>query len=136
MTENEVIKRLNTLNDALNEQCFDADGNSEALQDAIEAIEEVQQYRAIGKVEELRRLIDATSLKDRASEYAFSEDEYKRFCAIIDAEPTAYNPDKVVEQLKEASYTETQDDMNPCDPSEVINLESAIEIVRGGGVDA
>lgn len=49
--------------------------------------------------------------------------------------PTAHDPEKVVEQLKEASYTETQDDMNPCDPSEVINLESAIEIVRGGGVD-
>ncbi len=53
----------------------------------------------------------------------------------IDNAPTAYDPEKVVEQLKEASYTETQDDMNPCDPPEVVNLESAIKIVRGGGVD-
>ena len=36
-------------------------------------------------------LINRSSLKDRASEYALSEDEYKRFCNIIDAEPTAYN---------------------------------------------
>lgn len=53
----------------------------------------------------------------------------------FDMQPTAYNPEKVVEQLKEASYTETQDDMNPCVPSEVVNLESAVKIVRGGGVD-
>lgn len=44
MTKNEVIKRLNMLNDALNEQCFDADENSEALQYAIEAIEELQRW--------------------------------------------------------------------------------------------
>ncbi len=49
--------------------------------------------------------------------------------------PTAYDPDKVVEQLKKDSYTETQNDMDSFDPSEVVNLESAIEIVEGGGVD-
>lgn len=35
------------------------------------------------------RLISDISLKDRASERCLSEDEYKRFCEIIDAEPTA-----------------------------------------------
>lgn len=49
--------------------------------------------------------------------------------------PTAYDPDKVVEQLKKDSYTETRNDMDPFDPSEVVNLKSAIEIVKGGGVD-
>lgn len=53
----------------------------------------------------------------------------------LDAQPTAYDPDKVVEKLKKDSYTETQNDMDPFDPSEVVNLESAIEIVEGGGVD-
>lgn len=51
----------------------------------------------------MERLVDATSLKDRASEYTLNEDEYKRFCAIIDAEPTAYNVDAVVSELDKAS---------------------------------
>ena len=55
--------------------------------------------------------------------------------ALVDAQPTAYDPDKVVEQLKKDSYTEVQNDMDSFDPSEVVNLESAIEIVEGGGVD-
>ncbi len=55
---------------------------------------------------------------------------------IISEQATAYDPDKVVEKLKKDSYTETQNDMDPFDPSEVVNLESAIEIVEGGGVDA
>lgn len=54
---------------------------------------------------------------------------------IISEQPTAYDPDKVVEKLKKDSYTETPNDMNTFDPSEVVNLESAIEIVEGGGVD-
>ena len=45
-------------------------------------------------------LISRLSLKDRASEYALSADEYKRLCKIIDTEPTAYNVDKVVEEIK------------------------------------
>ena len=46
-------------------------------------------------------LINRTSLKDRASEYCLTEDEYRRFCKIIDEEPTAYDVDKVVKQLEE-----------------------------------
>ena len=38
-------------------------------------------------------LISRLSLKDRASEYALSADEYKRLCKIIDTEPTAYSVD-------------------------------------------
>lgn len=44
-------------------------------------------------------LISRLSLKDRASEYDLSEDEYKRFCKIIDAEPTAYSVDNVIKRL-------------------------------------
>ena len=47
------------------------------------------------------RLISAGDLKDRASEYCLSEDEFRRFCKIIDEEPTACDVDKVVEQLEE-----------------------------------
>jgi len=81
----------------------------------------------------MERLVDATSLKDRASEYTLNEDEYKRFCAIIDAEPTAYNVDAVVSELDKASC-----DAQPVGWSakkEIVELKTAIEIVKGGGAD-
>ena len=85
------------------------------------------------------RLIDADAFKRQVVGMAISNNypanKANAWCELIDAQPTAYNPEKIVEQLKEASYTETQDDMNPCVPSEVVNLESAIKIVKGGGVD-
>lgn len=93
------------------------------------------------------RLIDAEALTDeikenkkilqkglgKDAEFAYiSADSVLK---TIYNQPTAYDPDKVVEKLKKDSYTETQNDMDPFDPSEVVNLESAIEIVEGGGVD-
>lgn len=43
--------------------------------------------------------------------------------------PTAYDPDKVVEQLEEAC-------ISPSDyPGFVVDIEKAIEVVKGGGVD-
>ncbi len=58
MTGNEAIEKINRLNDALNEQRFDAGENSEALQIAIKALEEVQQYRAIGKVSTCQNAVE------------------------------------------------------------------------------
>lgn len=58
MKREEAIKRLEMLNDALNEQNIEPDENSEALQMAIKALEEVQQYRAIGTSEECRAAVD------------------------------------------------------------------------------
>ncbi len=49
----------------------------------------------------MSRLIDDMSLKDRVSEYTLSPDEYERFCKIIDAEPTAYNVENVLEENHE-----------------------------------
>lgn len=40
------------------------------------------------------KLKDAETLKDRASEYCFSEEEYKRFCKIIDEDPDALSLEK------------------------------------------
>lgn len=48
------------------------------------------------------RLIEANSLRDRASEYALSNDEYERFCKIIEGEPTAYDVDAVVKELEDS----------------------------------
>ena len=85
------------------------------------------------------RLIDTDAFKKQVAGIAISGncpvDKANVLCELIDIQPTAYDPEKIVEQLKEASYTETQDDMNPCDPPEVVNLGSAIKIVKGGGVD-
>ena len=85
------------------------------------------------------RQIDADALKRLIAGMAISNNypanKANALCELIDAQPTAYDPDKVVEKLKKDSYTETPNDMNPFDPSEVVNLESAIEIVEGGGVD-
>ena len=47
----------------------------------------------------------------------------------FDAQPTAYYPDKVVEQMEKESYQEW------CDSPKIVELKDAIEIVKGGGVN-
>lgn len=54
MTESEAIEGLGILNNGLNETFVNADELSEALQMAIQALEEVQKYREVGTVEECR----------------------------------------------------------------------------------
>lgn len=73
----------------------------------------------------MRRLIDTDSMKDRTSEYTLNEDEYRRFCEIIDAEPTAFDLGKVVEQLKELKESKT---IGTCK----VMIKEAIEIVTSG----
>ena len=74
-------------------------------------------------------LISRLSLKDRASEYALSADEYKRLCKIIDTEPTAYNIDKIIEELELHSFELGTDTL----PVHYVRLNDAIEIVKAGG---
>lgn len=54
MTESEAIEGLGILNNGLNEAFVNADELSEALQIAIQALEEVQKYREIGSIKECR----------------------------------------------------------------------------------
>ena len=87
------------------------------------------------------RLIDADELieqiweqhKKTVEAYDFCVDELKEvFCgivALVDEQPTAYDPDKVVEQLEE--YREEMEQFG-CGSM----LADMIEIVKGGGVDA
>lgn len=51
---------------------------------------------------------------------------------IIDEQPTAYDPDKVVEQLETYSNADEAEQLGTIP---VIELNEAIEIVKGGGVD-
>ena len=58
---------------------------------------------------------------------------------IIISQPTAFNVDKVVEQLEKSHFhtDATFDDDGYCndDSEEVVNLNEAIEIVRRCGID-
>lgn len=55
------------------------------------------------------------------------------FQSVIDAQPTAYDPDKVVKQLEDYSNA---DEAEMLGTIPVIELDDAIKIVKGGGVDA
>lgn len=79
------------------------------------------------------RLIDADSLKDRASEYTPNNDEYGRFCEIIDAEPTAYDLDKVVEQLEAEQEFWNHSYDKKIGKEKARSYAHAIEIVETGG---
>lgn len=84
-------------------------------------------------------LIDADKLKaDLAKAISKNEDmdclDFLRVASVIDAKPTAYDPDKVLDQLWDASF-----ERFGCDTGmggeQVVNMDDAIEIVKGGGND-
>lgn len=82
------------------------------------------------------RLIDADKLKaDLEKAISKNEDmdclDFLRVTSVIDAQPTAYEPDKVVEQL-EAEFKKYYGENWNKSPY----LVKAIEIVKAGGTDA
>lgn len=88
------------------------------------------------------RLIDADANRDEFMEevYDILSDEPDNIKAnlIIDAFdeiPTAYDPDKVVEQLEDRSEEYNSGVRLHGKPEEMLT-DDAIEIVKGGGVDA
>lgn len=106
------------------------------------------------------RLIDADKLIEEMRKWYFDSEKQKsakKDCSPMDlftnlaittvhAQPTAYDPDKVVEQLeeeKELSYADFDEYVNGVCPyldaeyDDLFHrgLERAIEIVKGGGVD-
>ena len=72
------------------------------------------------------RLIDANNLQFNGRNY--NKSQMKAILDFIDSQPTAYDPDKVVEQLEE--YRSEMEQFG-CDGI----LTDMIEIVKGGGVD-
>lgn len=83
------------------------------------------------------RLIDADALKEYCMNASKSDDDFRRvslatLASVIDAQPTAYDPDKVVEQLEAYSNEEEAERLGTIP---VVELADAIEIVKGGGVD-
>ena len=93
------------------------------------------------------RLIDADKLleetrrdRDYARKNGFLDMYYERQVLIdrIEAQPTAYDPDKVVEQLEEIRVKKTCN-KEKCDEKELCRIcvvDDAIEIVKAGGADA
>ena len=103
----------------------------------------------------MKRLFDADKLKaDLEKAISKNEDmdclDFLRVASVIDAQPTAYDPDKVVEQLEELKKAE-QNKPDNCDENGFGDGEQiyddgrsqgrceafreAIKIVKGGGVD-
>lgn len=93
------------------------------------------------------RLIDADKLKaDLQKAISKNEDmdclDFLRIASVIDAQPTAYDVDKVVQQLEEVEKIITSPVNEDCFGEEcrasdctVCLISKAIEIVKGGGVD-
>lgn len=84
------------------------------------------------------RLIEEDKLKaDLEKAISKNEDmdclDFLRIASVIDKQPTAYDPDKVVEQLEDYSNA---DEAERIGTIPVIELDDAIKIVKGGGVDA
>lgn len=83
------------------------------------------------------RLIDADALKEYCMRASKSDDDFRRvslatLASVIDAQPTAYDPDKVVEQLEAYSNA---DEAERLGTMPVVELADAIKIVKGGGVE-
>lgn len=88
----------------------------------------------------MRRLIDADVFKSQIAGMAISNNypanKANALCELIDAQPTAYDPDKVVEQLEnERKFWGNAYDSN-LGKEKARSYEHAIQIVKGGGADA
>lgn len=82
------------------------------------------------------RMIDADKLKaDLEKAISKNEDmdclDFLRIASVIDKQPTAYDPDKVVEQLNDKFRVVRTDEDLEWNRA----MDEAITIVEGGGVD-
>lgn len=79
------------------------------------------------------RLIDADNLQFNGRNY--NKSQMNAILDFVDAQPTAYDPDKIVEQLEnERKFWENAYNRN-LGKEKARSYEHAIEIVKGGGVD-
>lgn len=86
----------------------------------------------------MRRLIDADKfegfIRKKYADSEKAEDIKEQMLFDLSYQPTAYDPDKVVEQLKKVAFERYGND--GMGGEMVVNMDDAIEIVKGGGVDA
>ena len=93
-------------------------------------------------------LIDADALKEYCMRASKSDDDFRRvslatLASVIDAQPTAYDPDKVVEKLEKRRMDALRHlrenkgtEFGYASECVYNALNEAVEIVKGGGVDA
>lgn len=82
------------------------------------------------------RLVDADALKKDLKSVTLSNGTLVNTNAVLyllEEYPTAYDVDKVVEQLKDVSYERFG--YTGMGGENVVNLDDAIEIVKAGGKD-
>lgn len=89
------------------------------------------------------RLIDADAFLQNLINCDIGRKSLEKVIEFVKEQPTAYDPDKVVEQLEKLKslvpVNRVLDDIVNDKPKELgmlIAYEKAIEIVKGGGVDA
>lgn len=82
----------------------------------------------------MSKLIETSKILDNLSGMLKSMDDYDAVKKVINDMPTAYDVDKVVEQLKKRSEEYNSGVRLHGKPEEMITTE-AIEIVKGGGVN-
>ena len=80
------------------------------------------------------RLIDEEKLMEDIQKTITEKSSTIDWLNMIYRQPTAYDVDKVVEQLESLSNAEA--DYYYARSNDVIDRDDAIEIVKGGGVDA
>lgn len=80
------------------------------------------------------RLINADELKKTLLEYNYTT-EHNQIFRYIDEQPTAYDVNKVAEQLQEWTFNADIKLDNSSINRNLIVSETAIEIVKAGGID-
>ena len=86
------------------------------------------------------RLIDADEFKKQIAGMTilnnYPPSKANALCELIDQQPEAYDPDKVTEQL-ESNITKPMNGTNDIGSAYWnAGIEKAIEIVKGGGINA
>nr|DAH31944.1 MAG TPA: hypothetical protein [Caudoviricetes sp.] len=86
------------------------------------------------------RLIDAEKLKENCKITGEFENNFQcvdlvTLGCVIDNQPTAYDVDKVVSELKRKKFIEQETILSDAHQGFNAGLSMAIQIVKGGGVD-
>lgn len=81
----------------------------------------------------MKRLIEVDRLLRDVNNTIIEKSEVVDWINLINCQPTAYDQEKVVKQLEERSSLARP--VGWSKSYEIITLENAIEIVKGGGVD-
>lgn len=81
----------------------------------------------------MRKLIDADIFLQNLINCDIGRKSLEKVIEAVKKQPTAYDPDKVVEQLEDRSTLSRP--VGWTKSYEIITLKDAVEIVKGGGVD-